>query len=197
MNLRYLGDALDHWKGSVFEMLQEEGLVKGLQVDAMCSDKEPWKTDDVELYARLLRIKRAQLMQHRHDLCKDRSKYFSEVSITGDIFLDPDTGIKTGDVRHLEHYLTPNEFFDVMKQDKERLVIVYQHVRAQRTRQRVENVLAILNQRHVAFTCASYESGTVALLFFGAESRRVKRVHDYFANFLGTHAASRIGYWNF
>jgi hypothetical protein len=194
MNLRYLGDALDHWKGSIFEALQEEGLLKSFQVDAMASDMEFWKTEDQELYAQLLRIRPTQLVQHRHDLRNDRIQYFSELSATGDIFLDPDTGIRTGAVSYPEHYLTPNELNEAMKQDEERLVIVYQHVRAQLTRQRVESVWTVLDQQQIAFSCTSYESGTAALLFFGIGFRRVKKVHDYLGNFLGRHATNRIGY---
>jgi hypothetical protein len=38
LNLIYLGDALDHWKGSLFESLQQEKAVQGLAVDPMTSD---------------------------------------------------------------------------------------------------------------------------------------------------------------
>lgn len=195
MNLRYLGDALDHWKGSVFEMLQGAGLLKGLQVDAMASDKERWEAADTELYARLLRVGPTKLVQHSRCLLEDRGQYFKELPANGDIFLDPDTGIQTGAVRNPEHYLLPKELYETMKQNKERLVVVYQHVRAQQTRQRVENVLTFLRHQQVAHSCTSYESGTVALLFFGTEFRRVKKIRDHFAQFLGTHAITRIGYW--
>jgi len=38
MNLRYLGDALDHWKGSLFESLQQANILHDFAVDAMASD---------------------------------------------------------------------------------------------------------------------------------------------------------------
>lgn len=40
MNLRYLGDALDYWKGSVFFRLQERGILKDFSVDPMLTDLE-------------------------------------------------------------------------------------------------------------------------------------------------------------
>jgi len=46
MNLQFLGDALDHWKGSVFEALQNSLLLKGFRVDAMASDSEKWEQND-------------------------------------------------------------------------------------------------------------------------------------------------------
>lgn len=195
MNLRYLGDALDHWKGSLLESLQEEGLLRNLHVDAMASDKESWTATDNALFARLLRIKPEQLVRHHHRLSRDRAKYFSEIPTGGDIFFDPDTGIKTGRVKQSEHYLTPNELCDAMNRDTRRLVIVYQHVRAQRTRQRVESVLKTLGHQQTPLSCASYESATVALLFFGAEKTRVEKVRNYFTKVLGSHATGRIGHW--
>jgi hypothetical protein len=38
LNLIYLGEGLDHWKGSLFESLQQEKAVQGLAVDPMTSD---------------------------------------------------------------------------------------------------------------------------------------------------------------
>jgi hypothetical protein len=34
MNLTFLGDALDHWKGSIFESLQKGGILPDFAVDA-------------------------------------------------------------------------------------------------------------------------------------------------------------------
>ena len=43
MNREYLGDALDHWKGSMLSNLQAAGLLHHLAVDMMASDE--WKED--------------------------------------------------------------------------------------------------------------------------------------------------------
>jgi hypothetical protein len=188
MNLKYLGDALDYWKGSVFERLQTKKLLQGFCVDAMASDKRLWKEADTKLYAELLRINQSQLIRHDHDLSKERAKYFSELPTDGDVFLDSDTGIATGEVTCPAHYVRPVELQNVMQGGTRRLVIVYQHIRAQRARDRVERILAVLNRRQFQFSCTSYESPTVALLFFGAKLERVKAVHDFFKSFLGAHA---------
>ena len=44
MNLKYLGDTLDHWKGSVFQILQEAKLLRNLEVDAMMTDSDLCRT---------------------------------------------------------------------------------------------------------------------------------------------------------
>ncbi len=66
-------------------------------VDPMVTDISPWCASDSQTYARLLRVEEGQLVQHHHGLLQsDRKPYFSEIPATGDLFLDPDIGIKTG-----------------------------------------------------------------------------------------------------
>jgi hypothetical protein len=195
MNLKYLGDALDHWKGSIFEFLQRQGVLEEFRIDSMASDVSEWKSADLELLARLLRVRPDQLINHDYDLCIDRSHYFAEIPSRGDLFLDPDTGIKTGRVRIVHHYIHPKELFDVMDRGNNRIVSVYQHIRARNTRERLEEVIATLYGKDGEFFCTSYESGTVALLFLGRNEQRVKAVHECFSNLLGVHSTRRIGFW--
>ncbi len=194
MNLRYLGDALDHWKGSVFEHLQRENVLKNFLVDPMATDDLKWNRDDSGLFARLLRIEERQLVQHARDLTRHRQSYFAEIPPTGDLFLDPDTGIRTGRVDKSEQYLLPSELFEVMKTEEDRLIVVYQHVRA-KTRPRLEKVVAVLREQDREFSCCSYESGTAALLFFSRTGARTDAVRDCFGSLLETHSGKRIGYW--
>jgi hypothetical protein len=198
MNQRFLGDALDHWKGSVFETLQKAELVRTFRVDPMATDAHRWKPKDWALLARLLRLEGSQLVRHRRDLRKDRGRYFSEIPSHGDLFLDPDTGIMTGYVKHVEQckYLHPREILCALQADKRRIVVVFQAVRAQKTRARVEQVLKRLRRENIHFFCMSYESGTVALLFFAHEKERVTAIRKWFQRFLGRHARNRIGFWS-
>lgn len=196
MNLQFLGDALDHWKGSVFELLQRERALTELLVDPMASDASAWKPADSKLFARLLRIDPNQLITRKHDLRQNRPRYFAEIPSEGDLFLDPDTGIKTGIVKQPAQYVLPTEVFEVIGRNEGRVVVIYQHVRARKTRERVEEVLAELRKADNRSVCVSYESGTVAFLFLSRKSGRIGAVRNCFQRFLGAHAKSRIGYWN-
>ena len=98
MNLRFLGDALDHWKGSLFELLQKTNQLHNFVVDPTAADWGSWQPEHVDAFARLLRIDRRQIILHNASL-KDRTMYFNEIRSEGDLFLDPDTGIKTGRFR--------------------------------------------------------------------------------------------------
>ncbi len=191
MNRQFLGDALDHWKGSVFEGLG--GCLMNFRVDAMASDAERWKRQDWSLYANLLRTQPEKILYHRYSLVRDRNAYFKEISGGCDLFLDPDTGIKTSRVKEPYKYLCPKELLALLNTDRNRVVIVYQHIRGKKTRERVEQVLEVIRLHKQEFYCTSYESGTVALLFFSMTRRRVKAIADSFVTLLGSHAKSRIG----
>jgi hypothetical protein len=50
MNRRYLGDAFDHWKGSVFEFLQRDKVLRNFLVDPMAPDEQKWSRDDLSYW---------------------------------------------------------------------------------------------------------------------------------------------------
>jgi hypothetical protein len=193
LNLGFLGDAFDHWKGALFGSLQEAGIVQEFAADPMASDLESWKPEDFKLLAQLLRIKPAQIIAHRADL-QDRASYFGEISHEGDLFLDPDTGVATSHVSGVRarRYVKPSEVKQLLATSSGRLVIVYQHVRAQKVSDRVETVLNALRHELGKFNWCSYESGTVAMLFLARAPERPGRVRKHFVSFLGRHASDRI-----
>jgi hypothetical protein len=190
LNLKYLGDALDHWKGSLFESLQREKLVDDFAVDPMASDLSSWRDEDFQLLARLLRVHRHQVIHHETSL-SDRQRYFDEIKHMRDIFLDPDTGVATGHVTRHEHYVLPNELARLLDHDG-RMVLVYQHVRATKVRARVDAVLLALATATGNVGWCSYESGTVALLCLSKAAERTSLVAAHFGTMLGRHAEGRV-----
>jgi len=54
LNLKFLGDALDHWKGSLFAALQRAQVVQNFLVEPVFSDSDDWRPDDRRIYAQLL-----------------------------------------------------------------------------------------------------------------------------------------------
>lgn len=195
MNLLYLGDALGHWKGSLFEGLQSGELLRDFLVDAMASDPDDWTVDHRLLYRKLLRITPGQLVEHKERLPIDRSAYLKEVPRNGDLFLDPDTGIATCKVSIPSQYLMVEEVHDLLDGDRGRILAVYQHVRAQKTPARLQKVVASLSLIPKPFSCCSYESATVAMLLISRLDGRVRKVHRYFGDLLKDRADKRVSYW--
>ena len=97
----------------------------------------------------------------RSDLQPNYRNYFAEIQHPGDLFLDPDTGIATGtpSARHV----APSEI-ETLLTGTNRLVAVYQHVRAQRVPDRVDAVCAAVAATAPKVHWCSYESGTVAMV---------------------------------
>ncbi|MDP3001101.1 MAG: hypothetical protein Q8N47_26700 [Bryobacterales bacterium] len=195
MNLDYLGDALDHWKGSLFAYLQLEGALRNFAVDAMATDLVAWSEADFCIFARLLRINGDQIVQHKESLLRARHRYFSEITHGGDIFLDPDTGIATGggnQIKHIEKYVRPTDLALLLRSNSGRVVAVYQHVRARRTCERVDACLAAIENEIDAFGWCSYESATVAILFLCEDDVRTREIESAFKKLLGSHAKRRV-----
>ena len=190
MNLKYLGDALDHWKGSLFEYLQARCVLRNFAVDPMATDRDQWDEADFSLFADLLRVKRHQIISHEASLLF-RGRYFSEIVHGGDIFLDPDTGIATSGSSQREKYVMPTELATLLRSTHERVVAVYQHVRAQKTSVRVDVCLAEI-AKEIAVGWCSYESPTVAMLFLCGEQLRTQKIAEALYELLGRHANRRV-----
>ena len=190
MNLQYLGDALDHWKGSLFEYLQAQCVLRDFAVDPMATDRYEWNEADFSLFARLLRIKRSQIIPHEVSLLS-RPQYFAEITHGGDIFLDPDTGIATSRSSQIAKYVRPPELATLLRSAHGRVVVVYQHVRAQKTCARVDGCLNAI-AKEIATGWCSYESSTVAMLFFCDEDERTHNIAKTLKELLGRHAERRV-----
>jgi hypothetical protein len=194
MNLEYLGDALDHWKGSLFEYLQSEGVIRDLMVDPMATDGDQWTNEDFALYARLLRVRLEQVIRHQAPLA-DRASYFAEIREEGDLFLDPDTGIATGGSSPITKYVKAKEASNLLQLSGNRVVAIYQHVRAQKTCSRIDVCLSAIGSITADVGWCSYESPTVAMLFLCSDGSRTRDIGKALTRLLGRHGERRVR-WN-
>lgn len=192
MNLKFLGDALDYWKGSVFLRLKNGGILKDFSVDPMLTDPGDWNAADFQLYADLLQIRPKQILQHKIELGEDREKYFAEIMHTGDLFADPDTGITLRDTGHAEKHIRVREVHQLLGEKLPRILCIYQHIRAQKTRDRVRELIAALAEFDTRIYCCAYETPTVAMLFISRKQNRIEQAHKYFKNYLGRHSDKRV-----
>jgi len=189
MNIRFLGDALDHWKGSLFESLQNAGVLSHFAVDPLASDLHEWKQQDFDLYARLLKVSFCQVLRHKVGIADNRQKYFQEILHIGDLFLDPDTGVATG--RVTKRHVMPTEVGHLLDSNLKRIVVVYQHAARCRLAERVDEVLKAICDHRGLWWC-SYESGTVAMLFLSRDRGRTGAVANHFRGILSLRADGRI-----
>ena len=195
MNLGFLGDALDHWKGSLFKYLLEEEVLRRFAIDPMFSDQSSWAEKEKSIYARLMHVEERQLICHKHDL-RNRCEYFREIEHDGDLFLDPDTGVATGSTFSKKH-VRPQEVASLIKRHGNRLLVLYQHnARGKILRERVKEVLVAINSALGAFSWCSYESSScaAAILFIARQFSRAHEVEKAFQKLLGLGSTKiRVG----
>jgi len=195
MQLKFLGDAFDYWKGDLFCRLQREGILVDFRVDPMLTDPENWRTSDSRIYADLLQITEAQILRHKRKLREDRAQYFAEITHTGDLFLDPDTGISLGYVRHLEKYIRVEEVCRLLSEKSPRILCIYQHIGREKTTDRLSKLITALRESGKRIYCCSYETPNVAMLFTSQEQNRIEQVNECFKNHLGRHSDRRVKLW--
>jgi len=185
MNSSHLGDALDYWKGAIVERLTQAGLLKSLAVDPMLSDTDDWNEESFQLYADLLNIQPSQIIRHSEKLWNDRIAYFKEINHHGDLFIDPDIGVKLTNAKSKKH-LQVRELKQLLVNGG--VVIVYQHIRGITVHEKIAQITKNLNLS--AFYC-TYKSPSVALIFFSLKFRRVEAICRYFTNFFKKRSESR------
>jgi hypothetical protein len=192
MNRDHLGDALDHWKGSLFESLQKARVLKDFAVDPLASDLCDWEPQDFDLYARLLKVKLRQVLLHTRGIDDNRDQYFGEISHAGDLFIDPDTGVTTG--RVTTKHIRPAEIGRLLNSARKRIVAVYQHAaRGRQIENRVNEVVTAIRRECEEVQWSFYNAGTVAMLFLTRDCGRADTVSSHFRRFLGPSADWRIG----
>ena len=195
MKLGFLGDAIDYWKGSLFLRLQNRGILKDFLVDPMLTDPEDWHAADFQVYANLLQTTPDQILRHKTKLQENRERYFAEVIHTGDLFVDPNTGIGLGYVRHAEKYIRVEEVHQLLGEKLPRILCIYQHVGREKTIDRVNKLITALAEFSTGIYCCSYETPTVAMLFASRKQNRVQQVKECFKNYLGRHGDMRVRLW--
>ena len=111
--------------------------------------------------------------------------------------LDPDTGIATSRVNKPCQYLRPSELHTLLGAHPSRIVAVYQHIRAIPTRERLKRIVSARRSSAKPFYCCSYESPTVAMMFFSRDASRIHAIHQNYAALLGRHTAKRTHIWEY
>lgn len=172
MKLAHLGDALDHWKGSVIEVVG----AKSLRVVPMLTDRDRWTQEDFETYARLLHRKpEGVLKKAKDDLFsnKTRCRYFCDLG-KHDLFLDPDTGIAPDKKAHKQH-IKPSEISRLLSESTSRMILIYQH--ASRKKDGVSEKLRLLRSTPGLRGCDlfAYDSGAVSIVAISQNSKRTNK----------------------
>ena len=185
MHTDYLGDALDFWKGSLLERLGYGRVgTKRISVVPMFTKKLP-DVGQMALYADLLgRRPEDIVLGDRLFSNAVREEYFAQASrITGDLFLDPDTGVG----HHSAQHVTDDDLALLVQRD--RLLMVYQH-----SWRGTSGLLARLGgAARTAKASGGYLScGQAGIFYLSRTQGRAAAVTTHLASWLGDAAPKRL-----
>lgn len=183
MNIRHLGDAHDHWKGSLIGML--EPVLREIHVLPMFTDDSPeavWTDERLNLYARLLRVPATRVLHRQlrftHQTRADYFQKAEELNPRFDLFADPDTGIATGRKGSPKH-VALQEMARLLPPSSSRLLLVYQH--SSRATDYIKDCLKKLSSAAALRGCHffAYWAGNVSMVFASRDKSRVSEVRHY------------------
>lgn len=195
MNSKFLGDAFDHWKGSLIQRLLSEGLLENFSVEPMITDVKPWDENTMSTYIRLLNLTNDhQIINRRRIFSNKRKKYFQNIRHRGDIFLDPDTGIATG--KASQKHIQITELKKLLEDNRKRILLVYQHAARGPFKKRIESIIKRVFQDIPNLYCITYECGAVAMLYFSFHKDRIVAIKKYFDHLLADACTHRVRLWS-
>lgn len=183
MHLEYLGDALDHFKGSLFRRLNEAGLIRDLAVDPMATDAEQWTDDDYRLYSELLEVEEERILRSQDTLDKRGRRKLGLPDHQGDLFLDPDTGILTGSQSPARKFVLPGEVGPLL--DSSQVLAVYQHAWRANEAEPAREAAKAVRSLDAGIAVAAYTSRQVAMLFFSRDTGRIQAIASWLKCWLG------------
>jgi len=190
VNSQFLGDALDHWKGSIISLLLSKQLTQNIVAEPMITDLQPWQREDIDTYGRL--VSRELLCPICHGgstFSGRREDYFNEIPQYGDVFLDPDIGIALGKATRKHVKIT--EIKKLLGQSN-RVVMVYQHSGHEDFHQRLLTIKNKISGAIPNVHCIVYQCGQVAMFFISSSDSRIAEIKNALQELLRGTARRRI-----
>ena len=187
MKLAHLGDALDHWEGSLIDLIGG----KNVRVVPMLTDHDGWTEEQIEAYARLLHLKPEDILKRDIPFSSEtRHGYFCDLG-EHDLFLDPDTGIAPDKKAKKEH-VRFSEIAGLLSASPSRMLLIYQH--ASRNNDGLRKKLNLLRSTKGLRGCNifAYDSGSVSMVVISQDRERAQEALARLKLWLGSIASTRV-----
>jgi hypothetical protein len=172
--------------------LAANGKLSDLCVEPMITDLESWCEKDFLTYARLLKLPLDRIVRHKDSFKRPTESFFDSIPLHGDVFFDPDTGVKDhgGKPKHIK----TTEIQKVLDKDtkKSRVLVVYQHSSRKKFAERLEEVTGLLRSRIPEVQALVYECGQVAMVFISYDAKRISSIKEQLEGILEGFASERI-----
>ena len=180
MKTEHLGDAFDHWKGSIIQRLESRNLLKDIAVIPMLTDSS-WdnQKEKISAYSHLLNLKANKVLQTRKfgGDKHDRERYFEDIGHAGDLFLDPDTGVSISSSSNNAEHITISQIKKLLGHD--RVILLYQHRGREKFLPQLERIVGEIRRQIERLNAVTYDCGNVAMLFFSYDRDRIEKIKNY------------------
>jgi hypothetical protein len=203
MNHDHLGDALDHWKGSIIKFLQENTETNSIHVLPMIPNRllPYWTKDHSTVYAQLLSLSPSAILRSDIGIYpkKDRALYFT-INATNDMFIDPDNGVGAEDGGSDKH-ITPSEIVALIPKNSTRLLLIYQtggqrgNGETTSEKKALVHLKKTLNNLRMLIgedSVFAYFGGQTSMIFVSRDVQRLQRISVLFSGLLGIVAKERL-----
>jgi hypothetical protein len=198
MNLGYLADALDHWKGCVIKEIDER--LNDLHVIPMFTDEDihsSWPNDRLRLYAKLLHVPQDKILQSdTRFTATTRQEYFAAIADDDqlrdkDFFIDPDIGIepeKGGNWRHIRL----SDISALLRLGNKRVILIYQHA-SHRSDWSNACLQRLVNYDDAGgINAFAYWAGAASMFLLSRDRRRMDSLHRSFSKVFYSRRLSQI-----
>lgn len=194
MNSRFLGDEIDHWKGSLILTLTEKRLISKVAVDPMVTDRQPWSQENLQAYGRLLHLGQNMICHADVTFSGRRRDYFAGIQHNRDLFLDPDTGISIDRQVHRKH-IKVSEICNLLNGhvNHNRVLMIYQHSPRRPFHEQLAQIGdALLNYNQENRWYCIYEGRQVAMFFVSRNQKRIQRIQDCLRLYINDRERERV-----
>ena len=174
MNIKHLGDALDHWKGCIIRSVEKH--LHDLRVVPMFTDADvnkTWSPKRLRIYAELLHVDASDILHRRRRFeSAERESYFADSGGEYDLFIDPDTGIAPKSHFDGQH-IRPGDIALLLPDDTKRVLLIYQH--SSREKDWVDACLrrVVRHEPHRTCWAFAYRGGDASMVFIARSRGRL------------------------
>jgi hypothetical protein len=185
MKRAHLGDSIDFWKRGLIGYLRTAAIIERIEVVPMPTDARAWTSVELEVYAAVLGVSVDDLRGTGRFTRAGRTPYFNSLTITTDVFVDPDTGV--AEPATTAAHVSALECGRLLSKNTPNIVMVYQH--AQRTSGWAKGQLAVLRAALCDVQAFAYQSSVVGMLFLSRDTVRLQKVRSALSDLLGPAAS--------
>lgn len=180
MELGYLGNEVDTFKGAILRLLTAYQLLRDLAVDPMITDPERWDAKSYEFYSKLMGIE----IRPNQPLAIRLSGHRRAPGIpghSGDFFLDPSTGVVYGQ-QDGERYIFPNEVRALLNPSN--VVVIYQ-AWPQGGRDAAVEAIQAVDQPSGSLAAVTCDRRKTSMLFFSRDFARIESITAWLRRWMG------------